>query len=184
MPEIRDLLVGIGQRLNDIRIPARIGNHRLSLSTRSVSDLIEKYCIDILMSDTPGLVHSAGAGKAYDVVIDTEPLTSINIKTELRGQYRYDAIWLCSESVLRRAPESLKDTLYYLRLEYTVNDLVTINQVSYAGPLTALAMNEKLIIYDKTSGRMTQADREVDFRIARHYNGKHVHLLTDAFVNV
>jgi hypothetical protein len=182
MPEIRNLLVGIGQRLNDIRIPARIGNHRLPLSTRSVSDLIEKYCIDILMTDNPELVYPAEAGKAYDVVIDTEPPTNINIKTELRGKYRYDAIWLCSESVLRRAPELLKDTLYYLRLEYTVNDLVTINQVSYAGSLTAL--NDQLIIYDRTNGRMTQADREVNFRIARYYNGKHVHLLKEAFVNV
>lgn len=134
------------------------------------------------MTATPKLVHSAGAGEAYDVVIDTEPPTRINIKTELCGQYGYDAIWVCSESVLRRAHKSLKDTLYYLRLEYTVNEIVTINQVSYAGPLAAL--NDKLIVYDKRSGKMTQADREVNFRIARYYNGKHVHLLTNAFVNV
>ena len=143
--------------------------------------MIEKHCIDSLMIDYPGMVHSAKEGKAFDVVIETMPSFNINIKTELRGQYRYDAIWICSQSVLERIPLSLKETLYYLRLEYDLDEFVNTSQVSYAGPLIAL---DYLIVYDKATGRMTQGGREVNYRIAKHYNGKHVHLLTNAFTNV
>ncbi len=92
MTEIRNLLQGLGQKFNAVQIPAKIGKNRLLLSTRAISDMIEKYCIDRLMIDYPGMVHPAKEGKAFDVVIETMPPFNINIKTELRGQYRYDAI--------------------------------------------------------------------------------------------
>jgi len=90
--EIRNLLQGLGQKFNAVQIPAKIGKNRLLLSTRAISDMIEKYWIDRLMIDYPGMVHPAKEGKAFDVVIETMPPFNINIKTELRGQYRYDAI--------------------------------------------------------------------------------------------
>lgn len=182
MTEIRNFLQRIDQKLNAIQIPATVGKNRLTLSKRSISDLIEKYCIDILMIDYPEMVHPTKEGKAFDVVIDATPNFNINIKTEFRGQYRYDAIWLCSQSVLEKMLSSLKETLYYLRLEYDLDDIVHINQVSFAGPLRTL--ENQLIIFDKATGRMTQDGREINCRLAKKYNGRHVHLLTSAFINV
>lgn len=181
--EIQKFLTGLDHELNAIKIPAKIGENKLSLSTRAISDMIEKYCIDVLMNRYgQNIISIAGKGKPYDVVIEGATLIYINIKTEFQGQLGYDAIWICSESALIRMPESLKKSLYYLRLEYTQNDIITIKRVSYAGPISALI--NKLIVYDKSSGKMTQQDQAVNYRIATHYNGKHVHLLTSSFMHI
>jgi len=181
--EIHRLIAGLGRELNAIQIPTKIGKSKLSLSTRAISDMIEKYCIDILMSRYgPNMVRLSEKGKPYDVVIEGESPLYINIKTELKGQLAYDAIWICSESVLRRMSKMLKEILYYLRLEYAKNDVITINKVSYAGPLSALG--SQLIIYDKPNRKMARNGKRVNYRIATHYNGKHVHLLTSSFIYI
>ncbi len=178
--EIYNLLSTLDQELNAVKIPTRIGKNRLPLSTRAISDMIEKYCIDLLMNRYgQNMVSIAGKGKPYDVVIKGASPIYINIKTELQGQLGYDAIWICSESALTRMSNSLKESICYLRLEYTQNNFITINRVSYAGPLNEL--KSQLVVYDKSNRKMTQGNKNVNYRIATHYNGKHVHLLTSSF---
>lgn len=178
--EIDNILCGLDHGLNAAQIPAKIGQNKLPLSRRAISDLIEKYSIDILMNRYgQDKIHPAKKGKPYDVIIKGTLPSYINIKTELQGQLAYDAIWICSESVLRRMPETLKEKLYYLRLEYSQNTLIKINRVSYAGPVSILS--EKFVIYDKSNRKMMQGNMEVSYKIATHYNGKHVHLLTNSF---
>ena len=165
--------------LNILDIQARIGLSKLLLNERAISEIIEKHAIGILSKYYH--VEASLKGKPYDLIIHNGKSVFINIKTESKStSVKHDAIWMCSESVLRKMSKELQENLYYILIEYLHNRSIKVINVSIAGPANSIMDN--IIVYDKVTSEMTNmAGIHVKFKICKFYNGIHAYILKDAF---
>ena len=88
--------------LNSIEIPVRIGKHKLELSSRTLSDVIEKHAIDYMIDYFGEDKVQSKNWRGYDVIIILlEETIYVNIKTQEYNE-NLDATWLFSASVVKQ----------------------------------------------------------------------------------
>jgi len=158
--------------LNAQAISTKIGKHRLELSSRTLSDIVEKLTIDYMIDYFGEDRVSFGSWRGYDVVIITlDETLYVNIKTNERNP-NLDATWLCSASVVQHLKkQAILGHLYCTKFEYVKEGRDTLDFVSgkVAGPVSRLNL-----IYH-TKGQSCQ------YRIRGEYNGTHCHILEDDY---
>ncbi len=144
------------------------GRYNIELSTRTLSDIIEKHAISFAIDFFGKDNVKYGNWSGYDVVIiDLGGETVyVNIKTNLSNP-NLDGTWLCSASVIERLKEKgILEYLYCTKFEY-IKDHNILKFISgkVAGPIS-----EILLIY-YTKGEKTE------YRIRKEFNGTHCHIL-------
>jgi len=172
MPESRDLLkqfcADCCSYLNAQAISTRIGKHGLELSSRTLSDIIEKLTIDYMIDYFGEDKVSFGSWRGYDVVIITlQEMLYVNIKTNERNP-NLDATWLCSASVIDHLKaQGILEHLYCTKFEYVKEGRDTLQFVSgkVAGPVSEI----NLIYYTR--------GEPCNYRIRAEFHGRHCHIL-------
>ena len=154
--------------LNSMQIDVKIGKHNIDLSTRTLSDVIEKHVISFAIDFFGKDNVKYGNWSGYDVIIiDLEGVTIyVNIKTNLFNP-NMDGTWLCSASVIERLQkQGILEYLYCTKFEY-IKEHSTLKFISgkVAGPISDI----QLIYY--TKGETTK------YRIRKEFNGTHCHIL-------
>ena len=154
--------------LNSLKIPVRVGKHKLELSSRTLSDLIEKHAIDLMIDYFGKDKVKFKSWRGYDVIIITlEETLYVNIKTNEYNK-NLDATWLFSASVVKDLQkEGILEHLYCIKFEYIKRDREFLEFASgkVAGPLSDV----DLIYY-------TKGERP-PCRLRTEFNGTHCHLL-------
>lgn len=154
--------------LNSVRVPVRIGKHKLELSSRTLSDVIEKHTIDLMIDYFGEDKVKFKNWRGYDVIIVTlEETIYVNIKTQEYNE-NLDATWLFSASVVKQLQkESILKHLYCTKFEYIKQNKDYLEFVAgkVAGPLSEV----DLIYY--TKGSIPPCKLRTEF------NGTHCHLL-------
>lgn len=154
--------------LNSIQIPMRIGKYKIELSTRTLSDVVEKHVISFTIDFFGKDNVKYGNWSGYDVIIiDLEGETIyINIKTNLFNP-KMDGTWLCSASVIGRLEKKgILKYLYCTKFEYIKeNNFLKFISCKVAGPISDI----QLIYY--TKGETTK------YKIRKEFNGTHCHIL-------
>jgi len=161
--------------LNQQRIRTRVGRNNLSLSRRSISDILEKWVMDFLLSSHADLVQFK-SGPGYDFIVTVSGERAfVNIKTEYERQ---GYSWLCSSSVLTKRKEIL-DKLYFYKLTYLDADgIVRVTDDAIAGPLKELITWNRVVIHKKGDA-LPEGIVRGDF--PTHYNGEHCFLSRENF---
>lgn len=165
---LKEFSTNCREYLNSVNIPVRIGKHKLELSSRTLSDVIEKhtinYMIDYFGKDKVKFKNWRG----YDVIIILlEETVYINIKTQEYNDY-LEATWLFSASVINELKKrKILDHLYCIKFEYIKEnkDFLNFPFAKVAGPLSKL----KLIYYTKGDNPPC--------RLRTEFNGTHCHLM-------
>lgn len=86
--------------LNSVQIPVKIGKHKIELSSRTLSDVIEKHTIDFMIDYFGEDKVKFKNWRGYDVIIILlEETIYVNIKTQEHTEL-LDATWLFSTSVV------------------------------------------------------------------------------------
>jgi len=151
-----------------VQIPVRIGKHKLELSSRTLSDVIEKHVIDFAIDYFGEDNIQYGNWAGYDVIIiDLKGETVyVNIKTNLSNP-KMDGTWLCSASVFERLKKKgILEYLYCTKFEYVKkHNILKFISGKVAGPISDI----QLIYY--TKGETTK------YRIRTEFNGTHCHIL-------
>jgi len=154
--------------LNDNKLISIAGKYHIELSTRTLSDVIEKHVISFAIDFFGKDNVKYGNWSGYDVIIlDLEEITVyVNIKTNLFNP-NMDGTWLCSASVIERLKrESILEYLYCTKFEYIKeSNLLKFLSGKVAGPISDI----ELIYY--TRGEKTK------YRIRTEFNGTHCHIL-------
>ena len=154
--------------LNSAKITTTTGKYNLELSTRTLSDVIEKHVINFTIDFFGENNVKYGNWSGYDVIIiDLEEVTVyVNIKTNLFNP-NMDGTWLCRASVIERLKnEGILKYLYCTKFEYTKErNFLKFLSGKVSGPISDI----QLIYY--TKGEETQ------YRIRKEYNGTHCHIL-------
>ena len=154
--------------LNSKKLTTTAGKYNIELSSRTLSDVIEKnvisFTIDFFGKDNV----KYGSWSGYDVIIiDLEGETVyVNIKTNLSNP-NMDGTWLCSASVIERLKKrGILEHLYCTKFEY-IKEHNTLKFISgkVAGPVSDI----QLIYY--TKGETTK------YRIRKEFSGTHCHIL-------
>lgn len=173
--DIRSLVRGAPSYVNQQAIPTTIGRNNLPLSRRSISDILEKWVMDFLLSNHGDLVQFK-SGPGYDFIIAGNGETAfVNIKTEY-GKQEYS--WLCSSSVLTKRKDIL-DKLYFYKLTYTeVDKTVRVTDAAIAGPLQDLITRRRIVIHTKGEPLPEGIARG---ELPTHYNGEHCFLRRENF---
>ena len=150
--------------LNAQAIQTKIGRHNLELSTRTLSDLVEKLTIDYIIDYFGEDKVSYKSWQGYDVIIITlQETLYVNIKTNEHNE-NLDGTWLCSASVISKLEQQgILAHLYCTKFEYLKRDRETLEFLSgkLAGPVSSI----KLIYH--TKGQLSE------YRIRTEYNGTH-----------
>jgi len=158
--------------LNAVHIQSRIGINRLELSSRTLSDLIEKYTIDYMIGYFGKDKVQFKNWRGYDViVILLEEKVYVNIKTQ-ESSDTLDATWLFSASVVGELKKkNILDRLYCIKFDYVKKDkeVLEITSAKVAGPIS----KGELIYY-------TRGDTP-PCRLRAEYNGTHCHLRNEFY---
>lgn len=160
------------EHLNSKKIPSKIGKHKIELSSRTLSDVIEKHTIDFMIDYFGEEKVKFKNWRGYDVIIITleEPLY-VNIKTQEYNE-NLDATWLFSASVVEELKESnIFEHLYCIKFEYIKQniDFLEFPSVKVAGPLS-----EVDLIYFKKGDKPP-------CRLRAEFNGTHCHLSNEFY---
>jgi len=153
--------------LNSVKIPVKIGRHKIELSSRTLSDVIEKHTIDFMIDYFGEDKVRFKNWRGYDVIIITlEEQLYVNIKTQEYNE-NLEATWLFSNSVvedLRR--DGVMEHLYCIKFEYIKQDrdFLEFLSVKIAGPLSDV----ELISYAKGN--------KPPCKLRTEFNGTHYHL--------
>ena len=158
--------------LNSVKIPVRIGKHKLELSSRTLSDVIEKHTIDFMIDYFGEDNVKFKNWRGYDVIIVTlDETLYVNIKTQEYNE-RLDASWLFSASVVKELQkEKILEHLYCTKFEYIKQnrDYLEFPSGKVAGPLSDV----NLIYYKK--------DDKPPCRLRTEFNGTHCHLRNEFY---
>jgi len=161
--------------LRSQRIPCAVGRHKIPLSKRAISDLLEKYCVDGLMGMGNPIEYKAKT--AYDVVIRLTGRTIyINIKKDDEAAACFNVTWISSKSVIDRVmgDPAIAGNLYYIKITYKMGrEYLKVTGVYLAGPLTSL----RLIAFD----RREKGSIPSGYRVPLFYNGAHYFLPDSSF---
>jgi hypothetical protein len=160
------------QYLNFICIPTKIGKYKIELSSRTISDVIEKHTIDYMIDYFGKDKVRFKNWRGYDVVLSM-PVETIylNIKTQ-EHIARLDATWLFSASIVKELEkQKVLEYLYCIKFEYKKFNLDFLEFLSgkVAGPISEV----ELIYYRK-------GDRP-PCRLRTEFNGIHCHLLNEYY---
>lgn len=154
--------------LNSVNIPVRIGKHKIGLSSRTLSDVIEKHTVDYMIDYFGKDKVQFKNWRGYDVIIILlEETIYVNIKTQEYNE-NLDATWLFSASVVKQLQkEHILEHLYCIKFEYIKQDRDYLNFTSgkVAGPLSDV----ELIYFTKGA--------QPPCRLRTEFNGTHCHLL-------
>ncbi|MBP7886178.1 MAG: hypothetical protein KA076_03345 [Candidatus Marinimicrobia bacterium] len=158
--------------LDSLQIPVIVGKHKLELSSRTLSDVIEKHTIDYMIDYFGKDKVQFKNWRGYDVIIVLlEETIYVNIKTQEYNKI-LDATWLFSASVVEYLQrEGILEHLYCTKFEYSKEsrDYLEIVTGKVAGPLS----NVDLIYYTKGS--------KEPCRLRTEFNGTHCHLLNEYY---
>lgn len=158
--------------LNSVQIPVRVGRHKLELSSRTLSDVIEKHTIDYMIDYFGEDKVQFKNWRGYDVIIILlEEKIYVNIKTQEHNE-DLDATWLFSASVVNGLQKKhILEHLYLTKFGYIKQDRDYLEIVSgkVAGPLS----DADLIYY-------TKGDRP-PCRLRTEFNGTHCHLRNEFY---
>jgi hypothetical protein len=156
--------------LNSLEIPLKIGKHKIELSSRTLSDVIEKHTIDFMIDYFGKDKVKFKNWRGYDVIIITlEETLYVNIKTQECNEI-LDATWLFSASVVKELQKKdIIEHLYCIKFEYIKQnrDFLEFPSVKIAGPLSQVS----LIYY-------TKGDKP-PCRLRTEFNGTHCHLANE-----
>lgn len=155
--------------LNSVQLPVRIGKHKLQLSSRTLSDVIEKHTIDYVIDYFGKDKVKFKNWRGYDVIILLLGETIyVNIKTQEYNE-NLDATWLFSASVVKELQKQrILEHLYCVKFDYIKEDrdFLEFPSAKVAGPLSEV----DLIYY--TKGDTSPC------RLRTEFNGTHCHLLS------
>lgn len=158
--------------LNSVKIPVKIGRHKIELSSRTLSDVIEKHTIDYMIDYFGEDKVQFKNWRGYDVIIILlEQMVYINIKTQEYNE-KLDATWLFSASVVKELQKhKLLEHLYCIKFDYIKanRDYLEFTSGKIAGPLS----NVDLIYYTKGD--------EPPCRLRTEFNGTHCHLRNEFY---
>ncbi len=158
--------------LNSIQIPVKVGKHKLELSSRTLSDVIEKHTIDYMIDYFGEDKVQFKNWRGYDVIIILlEEKVYVNIKTQEYNE-NLDASWLFSASVVKHLQEEgIFEHLYCVKFEYLKKDrdFLEFKSGKVAGPLS----NVELIYYTK--------GEKPPCRLRTEFNGTHCHLRNEFY---
>lgn len=158
--------------LKSAQIPTRIGKHHLELSSRTLSDFIEKYTVDYMIDYFGEDSVKFKNWRGYDVIIILLAETIyVNIKTQEYNE-NLDAAWLFSASVVKGLQEQkIFEHLYCVKFEYIKKgkDFLEFTSAKVAGPLSEV----DLIYY-------TKGDK-APCRLRTEFNGTHCHLRNEFY---
>ncbi|MBI3812959.1 MAG: hypothetical protein HY279_00630 [Nitrospinae bacterium] len=158
--------------LNSVKIPVKIGRHKIELSSRTLSDVIEKHTIDYLIDYFGEDKVKFKNWRGYDVIIIfIEETVYINIKTQEYNE-RLDATWLFSASVVKELQrQKTLEHLYCIKFDYIKEncDYLEFASGKIAGPLSKV----DLIYY-------TKGDKP-PCRLRTEFNGTHCHLRNEFY---
>ena len=158
--------------LNSLEIPSKIGKHKIELSSRTLSDVIEKHTIDFMVDYFGKDKVKFKNWRGYDVIIITlEETLYVNIKTQEYNE-TLDATWLFSASVVKELQKKgIIEHLYCIKFEYIKQnrDFLELPSVKIAGPLSEV----DLIYY-------TKGDKP-PCRLRTEFNGTHCHLANEFY---
>lgn len=169
---LREFTQKCKEHLNSAQIPVRIGKHKLELSSRTLSDVIEKHTIDYMIDYFGKDRVQFKNWRGYDVIIILlEETIYANIKTQEYNE-NLDATWLFSASVVKDLEKSgILKHLYCTKFEYIKQDRDYLEIVAgkVAGPLSDV----DLIYY-------TKGDKP-SCRLRTEFNGTHCHLQNEFY---
>lgn len=155
------------EHLNSLQIPVKVGKHKFELSSRTLSDVIEKHTIDFMIDYFGEDKVQFKNWRGYDVIIILlDETVYVNIKTQEHNE-NLDATWLFSASVVKELKrENIIEHLYCIKFEYIKQntDYLKFASGKVAGPLSEV----KLIYY-------TKGDKP-PCRLRTEFNGTHCHL--------
>lgn len=154
--------------LNSVKIPVKIGKHKIELSSRTLSDVIEKHTIDFMIDYFGKNKVKFKNWRGYDVIIITlDETLYVNIKTQEYNE-KLDATWLFSASVVKELQkQKILEHLYCIKFDYIkeTRDYLEFPSGKIAGPLS----NVDLIYYTKGN--------KPPCRLRTEFNGTHCHLM-------
>jgi len=158
--------------LNNIKLEAIAGKYNIELSTRTLSDIIEKHVISFAIDFFGKDNVKYGSWSGYDfIIIDLEGETVyVNIKTNLHNP-NMDGTWLFSASVIKNLKQKgILEHLYCTKFEYIKeNNILKFISGKLAGPISSIP----LIYY--TKGEATK------YKIRTEFNGTHCHILNEYY---
>jgi len=160
------------EHLNSVQIPVRIGKHKIELSSRTLSDVIEKHTIDYMIDYFGEDKVQFKNWRGYDVIILLlEETIYVNIKTQEYNK-NLDATWLFSASVVKKLQkQEIFEHLYCVKFEYIKEnrDFLEFPFAKVAGPLSEV----DLIYYTKGEKPLC--------RLRTEFNGTHCHLRNEFY---
>lgn len=158
--------------LNSAKIPIKIGKHKIELSSRTLSDVIEKHTIDFMIDYFGKDKVKFKNWRGYDVIVITlEETLYVNIKTQEYNE-TLEATWLFSASVVEELKKGgIMEHLYCTKFEYIKQnrDFLEFSSGKVAGPLS----NVDLIYYTKGD--------EPPCKLRTEFNGTHCHLRNEFY---
>lgn len=158
--------------LTSAQIPVKIGKHKIELSSRTLSDVIEKHTIDFMIDYFGKDKVKFKNWRGYDVIIITlEETLYVNIKTQEYNE-NLEAAWLFSASVVKQLErEGIMEHLYCTKFEYIKQNrnFLEFASAKVAGPLSDV----DLIYYTKGTNPPCKLRTE--------FNGTHCHLLNEFY---
>jgi hypothetical protein len=158
--------------LNSVKIPVSVGRHKLELSSRTLSDVIEKHTIDYMIDYFGEDKIRFKNWRGYDVIIILlEETIYVNIKTQ-EYKENLDATWLFSASVVKELQkQKILSHLYCIKFDYIKEnrDSLEFPSAKITGPLSEV----ELIYY--TKGETPPC------RLRTEFNGTHCHLRNEFY---
>jgi hypothetical protein len=175
-PQSKAILKEFAQKcknyLNSARIPIQIGRHKLELSSRTLSDVIEKNTIDFMIDYFGKDKVKFKNWRGYDVIIITlEETLYVNIKTQEQNE-NLEATWLFSASVVEELKKGkIIEHLYCIKFDYVKQhrEFLLFPSVKVAGPLSVV----DLIYYTKGD--------DPPCRLRTEFNGTHCHIANEFY---
>jgi hypothetical protein len=164
---LKNFALSCKNHLNSLEIPLKIGKHKIALSSRTLSDVIEKNTIDFMIDYFGEDKVKFKNWRGYDVIIITLVETLyVNIKTQ-ENKENLDATWLFSASVVEELKMgNIIEHLYCIKFDYVKQnrDFLFFPSVKIAGPLSEV----DLIYFTKGN--------EPPCRLRTEFNGTHCHI--------
>ena len=166
---LRDFANKCREHLNSTGIPVAVGKHRLGLSPRSLSDLVEKHTVDFMIDYFGEKNVWFGDWDGYDAVIIAKGPIYVNVKIAEFGD-KLEASWVFSASTQQKVKDILAG-LYLIKFEYHKEgrDFLEVSSAKVAGPLSSV----ELICYAKGD--------PAPCKLRKDFNGTHCHLRNTYF---
>ena len=170
--KLREFTQECKDHLDYVKIPVKIGKYNIELSSRTLSDVIEKHTIDFMIDYFGKDKVKFKNWRGYDVIIITlEETLYVNIKTQEYNE-NLEATWLFSASVVKELQkEKIIEHLYCIKFEYIKRgrDYLEFPYGKVAGPLSEV----NLIYYTKGDNPPCKLRTE--------FNGTHCHLRNEFY---